>query len=184
MVNDDIFAGLGTGGPQGIMNSGALVSVIRQDLCSVAHADIITMWQHLLPRSRANSEWFINSEVQPCLDQLYFAGTTSVLSPYVGYRPDGVMTLYGRPVNMTEFSKGLGVKGDLLLADMSEFLFWEKGDVQAATSIHIAFLTDEQAFRFIYRCDGKTTYSSAITPYQTSQSLTQSSFVTLAAATS
>jgi hypothetical protein len=63
---------------------------------------------------------------------------------------------------------------------MREYLFWEKTDIQAATSIHVQFLTDETTFRFVYRCDGQTSMSSPITPYKGSK--TQSAFVSLTAA--
>jgi HK97 family phage major capsid protein len=85
----------------------------------------------------------------------------------------------GKDVVVTEFNPDLNSAGDILLGDFSQYLFWEKGDVQAATSIHIAFLTDEMAFRFIYRADGQTAHYSAITPYQ--GSTTQSAFVSLGA---
>lgn len=179
MVNDDIYRGLGTGGPQGALQSGALISLARVDASKVQHQDILNMWQRMLPRNRANAAWYINSEVEPQLDALYFTGTTSVLSPYIGYTPEGVMTIKGKPVIVNEFSSALGTAGDILLADFSDYLFWDKGDVQAATSIHIAFLTDEQAFRFVYRCDGQTAWASAITPYKGTN--TQSAFVTLLA---
>jgi HK97 family phage major capsid protein len=183
MVNDDICNGQGMAGPLGILNAGCLISVGRYTASSILHVDILNMWKRVLPRSKAKAEWYVNPESAAQLNQLYYAGTTSVLSPYVGYRPDGVMTLMGKPVHETEFNPGLGLAGDLLVADLSEYLFWDKGEVQEATSIHIAFLTDEQAFRFIYRCDGQTTYASVITPYQTNASATYSSFVTLSAAT-
>jgi HK97 family phage major capsid protein len=91
------------------------------------------------------------------------------------------MRIKGKPVHVTEFNAALGTTGDILLADMSQYLMWEKGDVQAATSIHIAFLTDEQAFRFIYRADGQTAHYSAITPFKGTN--TQSPFVGLLATT-
>ena len=181
MSNDDILNGSGVGGPLGILNSGALVGVTRLDANKVQHADIVAMWARMLPRSKANSAWYINGEVHPQLDQLYFPGsTTSVLSPYVSYGQDGVMRIYGRPVIETEFNPALGTQGDILLADMRDYLYWEKSDIQAATSIHVQFLTDETTFRFVYRCDGQTAYSSAITPYK--GTATQSAFVSLTAA--
>lgn len=179
MVNDDILNGPGIGGPLGILNSGALVTFARVDANLIQHGDILKMWQRMLPRFRGGAEWFINSEAEAQLNALYFTGVTSVLSPYVSYGPDGVMRVMGKPVNVTEFNPGLGTQGDILLANMSEYLFWDKGEVQEAVSIHIAFLTNEQAFRFIYRCDGQTTYSSPITPYKGSN--TQSAFVALTA---
>ena len=186
MVNDDILNGLGVGGPQGVLISGALVSVIRTDVNKISHADVVAMWQRVLPRNKKNSQWFCNSDVLPQLQALYFAGSASVLSPYVRYGEDGELYLFGKKVNETEFNPALGVSGgstgDLLVADFGDYLYWDKGDVQAATSIHIAFLTDEQAFRFIYRCDGQTAWASPITPYKAGATvLTQSAFVALKA---
>lgn len=181
MANDDVLNGSGVGGPQGILNSGALVTFARVDANTVQHADILKMWQRLTPRARGNAAWFINSEVEPQLDALYFStGTTGILSPYVSYGTDGVMHIKGRPVYVTEFNPALGTAGDILLADMSEYLFWEKSDIEAATSIHVQFLTDETTFRFVYRCDGQTSMSSPVTPYKGTN--TQSAFVALTAA--
>ena len=180
MANDDILNGTGVGGPLGVMKSGALVTVQRDTASKVLHTDILSMWQRLHPRFRAGAEWYINSDVETQLMQLYFTGTTSVLSPYVSYGMDGVMRILGKPVNVTEFNASLNTTGDILLANMGEYLFWEKGGIQEATSIHLAFLTDEQAFRWIYRCDGQTAEASAITPYKGSN--TQSAFVCLGSA--
>jgi HK97 family phage major capsid protein len=190
MVNDDIVNGTGTGGPQGVLQSGALVTVsFREDVNKISHADVVSMWQRMLPRNKKNAAWFCNSDVMPALNKLYFTGTTSVLSPYINYSPEGVLMMFGKPVIETEFNPALGTSGgaagDLLLADFSDYLFWDKGDVQAATSIHIAFLTDEQAFRFVYRCDGQSAWASPITPYKAGATvLTQSAFVVLSAASS
>lgn len=183
MVNDDIVNGTGIGGAQGMLISGAMITVTRQNASAVIHQDILNMWQRLLPWTRKNAQWFINSEVEPQLDALYFAGlSTGVLSPYVSYGVDGVLRLMGKPVTVTEFNPGLGTAGDIILADMSQYLFWEKGDVQAATSIHIAFLTDEEAFRFVYRSDGQTAHYKPVTMYKSSSgTLTQSPFVSLLA---
>lgn len=181
MGNDDVLNGSGVGGPQGILNSGALVSVTRTDANKIQHADIVGMWGRMPSRNKSNAAWYINAEVHAQLDQLTFtAGTTGILSPYVSYGVDGVMRIYGRPVIETEFNSALGTAGDILLADMREYMFWEKSDIQAATSIHVQFLTDETTFRFVYRCDGQTSMASPLTPYK--GTATQSAFVALTAA--
>jgi HK97 family phage major capsid protein len=125
--------------------------------------------------------WYVHPEVTPQLDKLYFTGSTNVLSPYVGYTASGARTLYGRPVVETEFNAALNTTGDIVLADMSQYLFWEKGGVQEAASIHVQFLTDQTVFRFIYRCDGQTLHASALTPYK--GTTTTSPFVVLGSAT-
>jgi len=181
MLNDDIMNGLGVSGPQGVMQSGALVTVTRDTGSKVLGTDISAMWARLMPRSKANAKWYINPEVGPQLDALFAVGSTSVLFPYAGYNADGVRTLYGRPVVETEFNAALNTTGDIMLADMSQYLLWEKGGIDMATSMHVEFLTDQEVIRFIYRVDGQSAYASAITPYK--GSATQSPFVVLGSAT-
>ena len=53
-----------------------------------------------------------------------------------------------------------------------------KGGMQAASSIHVQFVTDETAFRFVLRLDGQPLWHSALTPYKGSDTL--SPFVTVA----
>ena len=182
MANDDILNGLGVAGPLGILNSGALISVTKetgQAAATVVNANLVKMWQRLHPRHRANAVWYINSEVEPQLDQLSIPAGASALEPrYVTYGPDGVMRIKGRPVVVTEFNAALGTVGDIVLADLGDYVTIDKGGVQAASSIHVQFLTDEQVFRFIYRYDGQPALNSAITPYKGTN--TQSAYVALA----
>ena len=183
MANDDIFRGDGTGGPLGIMSSGALVSVTKetdQTADTVVVENLNKMWQQLHPKHRSNSAWFINSELEPQLDALALAVGTAALEPrYVSFGIDGVMRIKGRPVIVNEFSSAIGDLGDIVVADFSDYLFWEKAGVQAAKSTELLFMYDESVFRFIYRCDGQTAQASAITPYKGTN--TQSAFVALAA---
>lgn len=183
MANYDVLLGIGGDRPVGVLQSSALISVSRAATSAIAHADIVSMWARMLPRSKSKAKWYISSDVHAQLDQLTFtSGSTGILSPYVSYGNDGVMRIYGRPVVETEFNPALGTAGDILLADMSEYLYWEKNAVEAASSIHVQFLTDQTAFRFIYRYDGQTALASAITPANGSSN-TQSPFVTLLATT-
>jgi hypothetical protein len=52
-------------------------------------------------------------------------------------------------------------------------------DIQAASSIHVQFLTDQVAFRFVYRVDGQPKMAAPLTPYHGTNDL--SPFVTLEA---
>ncbi len=88
------------------------------------------------------------------------------------------MRIKGRPVVETEFNATLGTIGDIVLADMGEYLFWEKGGIQSAMSIHVEFLTDQTVWRFVYRADGKPSIASPLTPANGTN--TVSPFVALA----
>jgi len=64
-----------------------------------------------------------------------------------------------------------------MLLDLSQYALIEKGGIQAASSIHVAFLTDEQVFRFVYRVDGQSLWNAPLTPFQSANTL--SPFVVL-----
>lgn len=185
MVNDALLNGLGGGVPLGVMNSGALVSPARYALTQVNWIDLITMWQRLHPRHKMNAKWYVNSEVMPELDRLAsvsHAATTEMPPRFVDYDSNGVMRIKGRPVIETEFNQALGTAGDIVLADMTEYLMWEKGGIESASSIHVQFVTDETVFRFVYRVDGQPAWASPLTPYHGTN--TQSPFVSLLSTTS
>ncbi len=82
----------------------------------------------------------------------------------------------------TEYNPALGTAGDILLASLGQYQTIQKGGVQAASSIHVSFATDETAFRFIYRIDGQPLWDSALATYAATAT-TQSPFVALSAAT-
>jgi len=68
--------------------------------------------------------------------------------------------------------------GDIILADLSQYLLAEKGPVASEQSIHVRFVYDEMALRWTYRVDGAPWWHSALTPHKGSN--TQSPFITLA----
>jgi HK97 family phage major capsid protein len=182
LCNDAILRGTGAGQCLGILNSAAVISAVRTNATNIDHDDILRMVARTNSRQFSNSVWFANPDIAPEIDSLNFtAGTNGILSPYVTYTADGVTMLRGRPVIYNEFSPTLGSVGDLLLADLSDYLFWEKGGVEAAASIHVQFLTDQTAFRFIYRCDGQPATYTAKTRYQSTD--TESPYIALAATT-
>lgn len=181
LVNDAILRGTGAGQPKGILNGGALASAVRTNANNIDHDDVLRMINLLLPSSYANAVWFASPDVQPEIDALNFtAGSTGILSPYVSYSENGVTMLRGRPVIYNEFNPTLGSVGDLLLVDMNDYLMWEKA-VEAASSIHVQFLTDQEVFRFVYRVDGQPATYTTLTPYQGSTG--RSPYVALAATT-
>jgi len=181
MMNDDIYRGLGVSGAQGIMNSSALITVTRDTGSAIKGADISAMWQRLSLRSKSKAAWYINPDCAAQLDSLFAVGSTAVLFPYAGYTAEGVRTLYGKPIIETEFNASLNTTGDILLADLGEYIVFEKGGIESASSIHVEFLTDQEVFRYIARMDGSANVASALTPANGSN--TTSPFVVLGSAT-
>lgn len=178
-VEDAIINGDGAGKPLGVLNSAALVSQARATSSTVKYVDIVKVHGRLFANSRPNAVWFINQDVEEQLFQMFVTGsTTAAYSPPGGLSGMQYSTLFGKPVIPIEFCASMGTVGDVILADMSQYILIEKGGINSAASAHVAFLTDEMCFRFTYRVNGQPLWSSPLTPFKGSN--TQSPFVTIA----
>lgn len=187
MMEDGIVNGTGAGQILGYMNSGAKVAVTRNTASRVKYADIVGIWSRMWARSRANSVWLINQDVEPDLFQMAFvvqnvAGTENVggapaYMPANGLSGSPFGTLMGRPVIPVEYCATLGTTNDIALVDLQEMAVIRKGGLAADSSIHVRFLNNERTFRWVARVDGMPKWTSAVTPFK--GSATKSPFVVL-----
>lgn len=183
LVGDSLINGSGVGQPQGILSSPALVSVAKetgQAAATLTVENIAKMWSRMYAPSRANAVWYINQDIEPQLNLMSLgvgAAGVPVYLPAGGISGTPYATIYGRPVIATEFNSTLGTQGDIILADLGQYVTITKGGIAQAQSMHVEFLTDQTALRFIMRINGQTWENSPITPYK--GTATQSSFVTL-----
>lgn len=178
-IDDVILSGTGAGQPLGILNSGSLVKVEKEQgqTTKITVENLVKMWSRLWSRSRANAIWYINPEIEPLLYTLT-VGDRPVYIPAGGLSETPYATLFGRPVVPLEQCSAVGEVGDIILADFSQYLLIDKGGINATSSIHVRFLYDENVFRFIYRVDGQPVWNKALQPYK--GSATVSPFVALA----
>lgn len=179
-VEDAIVEGNGVGKPQGILNANALTTVLRNELLLVASADIVNMWARRWSQYK-DYIWLANQEVMAQLNSLVLANSYDANARWASFGPDGVMSIFGRPVIECEYCSALGTVGDIVLMSPSQYQLIDNGGVQAASSIHVNFTSDESVFRFVYRVDGAPLWASALTPFKGSGTL--SPYVTLATAT-
>jgi len=171
-LDDAIIRGDGNGKPLGVLNSPALISVPKetgQEVDTIVVQNIIKMWSRLAARNKPNSAWFINQEAIPELTTMTLAvgtGGTAVYLPAGGVAGTPYATLMGRPVIECEQCSAIGDVGDIILADMSDYIGIDKGGLAVDSSIHVQFLYDEMAYRFRYRFNGTPYTKSPITPYK------------------
>lgn len=185
-IDTAVYSGPGAGAPLGITNSGAVVVVAKesaQSAATIVTNNILKMWSQMWARSRANAVWFINQDIEPQLIPLTLGAPSLAqillyTAPGINGNPGPYGKLFGRDVIPVEQASTLGTQGDIMLADMTQYILAQRSDVRADTSIHVAFLTGEQAFRFMLRLDGQPTWKKPLTPYQ--GSALKSPFVTLA----
>lgn len=184
MTEDAMIEGDGVGKPLGIINAPCLVTVAKdqgQAAGTLSLNNVLNMWSRMWIRSRKNAVWFINQDVEPQLYQLSQIVGTGGMPMY--FPPGGISAapyaqLLARPVIPIEYASTLGAPGDIILADFSQYVLADKRGMQAATSMHVRFLTDEMTFRFVYRVDGQPLWHTSLTPFKGSN--TKSPFVVLA----
>lgn len=185
-IQNAIINGTGAGQPKGILASDALVTVAKesgQAADTIVAENISNMWARMYAPCRSNAVWFINQDVEPQLDYLQMPGTNPTAPLYMpagGLSSSPFATLKGRPVIPLEACKTLGDAGDIILADLTQYMTAVKtGGMRQDVSMHLWFDYDTLAFRFIMRLAGLPWWGSAITPANGSNTL--SCFVNLAA---
>lgn len=205
-VEDAIFSGTGVGQPLGLLNAGATLQIAKDagdSTATVSANDVIAMWSRFWAPGLENSiasiqqtgltpgaagerspgaAWFVDQSVLPKLFGMTIGSGTAVILLYhpPGYYglPGPYGQMLGLPVIPVEHCSVLGTPGDIILADLSQYVAIDKGAPQAASSIHVKFLTDEMTFRFVYRVDGQPTWKKPLTPKNGGS--TMAPFITLA----
>jgi len=182
--DEDIVNGSGAGECLGLMNAPCLVSVAKeggQPAATLRYDNVAKMWARLYNPSRANAVWLIN---QDCMQQIsklsIVVGTGGGSVMVVNAATDIPQRIFGAPIIWSPHCQTLGTQGDIILADFSQYITLTKagaGEMETATSIHIKFVEDETAFRFVVRFDGQPWWASAITPKHGNNTVTP--FVTL-----
>lgn len=183
-LDDEIINGNGVGQCEGILNAGALISVSKetgQAAATLEYENLVKMHCRMPVRNRASAVWFINQDLEPqlmTLVQVIGTGGVPVYLPPGGASAEPYGRIFGRPVIPIEQCATLGTVGDILFADMSQYLLVEKGGLQADQSMHVRFLYNEMTFRWTARINGKPRWRSAITPFKGTS--TVSPFIALA----
>lgn len=182
--DEDIINGSGAGEAQGIMNSPALVSVAKesgQAAATISYTNVLKMWSRLYGPSMRNAVWLISQDSMQQIMKLSVAvGTGGAPVIVMNATTSLPQQIFGAPIIWSPHCQTLGTTGDIIVADFSQYITITKAGMgmETATSIHLKFLEDETAFRFVVRFDGQGWWSSAVTPKHGSS--TVSPFVALA----
>lgn len=182
-LDDALLRGTGAGMPLGIIGHAGTVSITKetnQNAATINTENVQKMYARMLASSVGKAEWFINQDCWPSLFQMSqvvgLGGVPVFLNANMANAPFG--TLLGRPITPIEQCSTLGTVGDIIFADFSQYKMIEKGGINADSSIHVAFLTDETVFRWTMRTDGQPKRNAALTPFKGTATLAP--FITLA----
>lgn len=187
-VNNAILFGTGVGQPLGVMNSAALITVPKEGAQSqlLVLENINNMYARLHPRAEQGARWFINKDVEPALETLNAMVGTGGFPVFIA-SPNGwpnvaeppQRRLKGLPLHTVEYCQTLGTTGDIILANLGFVALGIQGGLEEDISIHVRFLWDETAFRFVFRADAQPLLSQPLTPFHGTNTL--SAYIALAA---
>jgi len=184
-IDEQLINGVGAGRPLGILHAPCLISEAKeaaQVADTIVTENILKMMTRMNGASFGNAVWFAHQNIRPQLAVMSMdvstAGGTLVYLPAGGLSGAMFDSLMGRPVVYTEHCQTLGDKGDIIFADMRQYLVAQKSSSPTFDmSIHLKFDYDQVAFRLVSRIDGQPWWISALTPKH--GSTTVSPFVTL-----
>ena len=167
--------GTGAGQPKGVLNDAALIVANAeggQAAATITYENIKAMYARLHPAAVPNAVWIANQGARAQLLGLIqavknaagtdFVGGSGV--PIVKQGADGSMSLLGLPLLFTEKVPALGTQGDIVLADLSQYVVGLRQEISIAKSQHLYFDSDQTAYRVLLRADGRGTWSKAMTP--------------------
>ena len=184
-----IWGGSGSGQPLGFTASGALISQAIEATQTIANTsefiwkNAAKMMTRMNPSQFLRSVFFINpalwADVVTATAGTAANGATTLFTPPGRLEGAPFGAIYGRPIVPVEYASAVGTVGDFVLADLSDYLFAQKGGMKFAQSMHVEFLKDKQTLRFIERVDGQPRTRVPMTPLN--GSVTVSPYVALAA---
>lgn len=170
---DGVFvSGTGSGQPLGILNAPCLITVTEesnQPANSVWLENLAKMVARLTPASFKRCVWLVHPTVIPKLLTLTVVVTNVAGTENVGGGPasavvqqsDGSLTIYGRPVLVTDACSALSTAGDIILADLTQYGVGMRRDITIEMSRDVYFTTDELGFKLTLRLDGQPLASAA-----------------------
>ena len=158
--------GTGAGQPLGILNANCLIEIEKetgQAADTIMYENLTKMMSRIFAGSFQNSVWVAHQTTIPML--LTLSRSVGVGGDHIPVMTEsnGEFKILTRPVLFTEKTEPLGNKGDIMLADFSQYVVGLRQDMRFDTSIHVAFETDEILSRIIERHDGQPLWDSALT---------------------
>lgn len=149
----DFFQGDGAGKPLGIVNSPCLIQVPAEtgQGKTILWENLVNMWASLYPAGQNRSVWMASQSTIPqllTLSQAIGTGGTHYW-PALREAKTGGMTLLTRPIIWTEKLPLLGQLGDILLADISQYVIGMRQQVRIESSNAPHFSTDIKDWRAV-----------------------------------
>ncbi|WP_406324472.1 phage major capsid protein [Streptomyces niveus] len=161
------MSGNGAGKPLGFLGAKnkAAVATTRTTSSKIQYPDIVNMYARMLPSSLGSAVWICSPDALPQLLQMSLDVGTGGNSVFVVNASAAMpMSIFGRPLIISEKAGQLGARGDLAFVDLAYYLVGDRQTMTVDSSTDFQFGSDKTTFRIIQRVDGRPWLQSAITP--------------------
>ncbi len=159
--------GTGAGESMGIFNAGAKYEQSpesEQAAATILTPNVLKMRSHMRPQEYSKSVWLASLSCMEQLNTLTIdVGTGGSTVALVNITNDGIERILGRPLIYTEFAAAVGTATDLTLVSWPTYLIGEGTYASSDSSIHVRFLENETAFRFVMQLDGQPWWRTTLT---------------------
>lgn len=165
------MSGTGVGEPLGFLGAAnsagiAVTKETGQAASTILVENIIKMYSRMLPSSLSRAVWIASPETIPELFTMALSvgtggGPVMLTQGVAGPAP---ITIFGRPLIISEKASRVGTRGDIAFVDLSYYLVGDRQTMTASSSTDWKFGNDQTAFRIIQRVDGRPWLQSALTP--------------------
>lgn len=185
LLTEAVISGNGVGKPLGLLHSKALVEVAKeqgQAAGTFLGHNAIKMQARAMPQNRERLVWLMHPDVEEQLPYLSIqTGDTAkfLWNPEGGLGSFDTQRVLNKPVLFEDSCSALGSKGDVMLIDPFQYILLTKGTAKQDWSVHVEFLTDQNCFRMVFRCNGAPKVEGGLAIKNSNK--TRSPFVALAA---
>ncbi len=151
--------GSGSGDPQGLLESNAVIEVQRQNASQVDYDDLIAMYSRLAKGGRGI--WIASHSVLPQLMGMESTGGNLIWQPNARDGQPG--NLLGMPVYASDKVPALGGVGDLMLVDPSKYYIGMRQEIIIDTSNAPGWYRDYTSWRIVLRAAGLCSWDKPMT---------------------
>lgn len=167
-----ILVGSGVGKPQGVLHSPSAVDVARATANAIGYADITSMLSRIWPPILTNVVWICSPGAFLQILRLK-DDANQLVWPVSGGNIQGgfAMTILGRPLLVSDRLSALGSRGDLVCADLSQYVLALRQEITLESTNAARWSEDLTSWRACLRADGQAIWSQAIKPANNSDTL-------------
>lgn len=179
-ANAAIHYGTGAGQPLGFATAASKIAVAKessQSAAGIIALNVAKMYSRNL--NPGNAVWIVNQDTLPQLMTMVLGNQPIWTPPASGFASAPGGFLFGRPIMFSDQCKTMGTEGDILFVDPAGYYLARKqSGIKFASSMHLYFDYDIQAFKWTFRIGGQPFLSAAVDPANGSN--TKSHYIRLA----